>query len=492
MRVALVHTPCPVLLEGSTPWTPVRTNQWPWSSFVLANALRSHGFEVEVLDLRSIANPNDWQSEVGGEYMPPLHYDDRVFTRHLIGDFESKIAACSANVFVVTANFTAEANAVVTTIQAIKRHHPRALVLVGGSDASPPERHTFYLRAGADYVGTGDGDTSLPNFLRQEKRSLQPVFPGGIEPNYSPVRPTFKITGLNYSRYTESGGGPIHPGVFHHGGFAAYTETSRGCARECDFCSDAKSERWKLSVHDLISHLDRYINHGCRLLMISDANLLLNRNPGELRRIFEFLRHRQVAWEFPVGLEVGLLETKQGDLKEEIISDLFWSNRNPSRYAGAHRLLFPVEDALLTRSSLSKLKQVQGRIMRLITRLADTGLPYLNLGIMIGGPHETPDERQNLVRNLDEIHQLVQGLPTRVNFSVFCTSPLPGTDFGRRMTAEGRLARSIEDAPELWTVYGSVLNGDHFSAEATTRFRAELLRRYGMSQVGGKVRPPGT
>jgi len=452
----------------------------------------SNQHDIEILDLRSLQAPADWRQEIGPEYMEPIRYAQSTLTRHLIGNYGERIAQHPADVFVFTANFTSEANAVAQTIRTTKVKWPEALILVGGSDASPQERHEFYFTAGADYIGVGDGDTALPAFLESiQKSRSQPsrLIGGGIMGAFHLPLPNLSF--VDQSRYKESGGGPILPAVFSNGGFAAYTEISRGCSRECAFCSARKTKLLVPPISDVLRHLDHLIDNGCRLLMFSDDNLLLAQRPDELLRIFAHLRERQVAWEFPNGLEVGLLADNDGNFREDLFEALFWNSKNPSKFAGAHRLLVPIEDALLHKSGLSKLKRVQAAyIGELLQRLINTGIPFLNLAIMIGGAQETQADREQLEGQLGLIFGLTRSTATRVNFSIFCTSPLPGTPLGKEITAQGRLSHSIEEAPELWTVFASVINGDNFTAEQTTNYRRELLQRFHMSQDEGKILPP--
>lgn len=491
MKVVFVEHPCPVLLHGGEPWSPIRTNTWPQSQITLAASI-SDEYDVEILDLRSLPSPADWRQEVGPEYLKPILYGRATLTRHLIGNYRDRIAQHPADVFVFTANFTSEANAVAEIIRATKKQWPEALILVGGSDASPEERHQFYLEAGADYIGVGDGDVALPIFLDEIQAGGRPkdrLIKGGVSSGFKLADPNFAL--LQPERYIESGGGPIHPGIFKNGGFAAYTEISRGCSRECDFCSARRTAIWSPPIDEVLKHLDHIIDSGCRLLMFSDDNLLLARKTEELVTIFRHLRERRIAWEFPNGLEVGLLiDHQRGNFREELFETLFWNSTDRSQFVGAHRLLVPIEDALLHRSSLSKLKGVQVLLGGLLRRLLDTGIPFLNLAIMIGGVQESREHRERLEIQLELIYNWIQGSKTRVNFSIFCTSPLPGTGLGRAaMKSKTRLSHGIDKAPELWTVFTSVLNGDHFTAEQTTKYRLELLRRFHMSQEDGKVLP---
>src|SRR5258708_3380462 len=109
---------------------------------------------------------------------------------------------------------------------------------------------------------------------------------------------------------------------------------------------------------------------------------------------------------------------------------------------------------------------------------------------MIGDVAESEDNRRQLEKNLAMLSDTISRYPTRVNFSIFCTSPLPATPMGDDILRSEHLAYSIDDAPELWTVATSVINGMRFSAVETTEYRRQLLQRFGMLQIEGKVKPP--
>lgn len=491
-KIALVSQPCSVLLSGEDPYSPVRTNTWPESQVALAASLQ-RDFEVELLDLRSLSDPGEWRKNLSGEYAEPISYGELTLRRYLIGNYYERIAECTANVFVLTANFTAESNSVARVIEVIREVHPEALILVGGRDASASERHQFYINAGADFIGIGDGDLSLPKFLSEisEKSKYDSrLISGGIPCDFCQKKFDFNLKDFDRYRYRESGGGPIGEGVLSGKSFVAYFETSRGCVRDCPYCTEANTSRWVEPVNDVKARIDQYVAGGCRLFMISDDNLLL-RNSSDLVEIFKYLREHRVAWEFPVGLEMQLLIDPKGGLKENLFEALFWNNINSgsASFAGVHRLLLPLEDILLRQSDLKKLSRAQNEATGVINKLLDVRIPFLNVAIMIGDPKETMSDRIRLENNLEQLYDIARGSNTQMNFSIFCMSPLPGTPFGREMTAKQRLAYSIEDAPELWTIATSVINGDEFSAIENTSYRRKLLSRFNMAQKEGKVFP---
>jgi hypothetical protein len=469
---------------------------------------------VQLLDLRSLDDPSNWKSQLGTAYGAPIQYGDIALERYLIGDYRERIrqSPTDIDVYGLTSNFTYEANAVRETIRALRAHNPKALIAIGGRDAAQPERHKFYFDAGVDFIGEGDADESFARFLQgltteravaterarlggsrrflpmfsQQNDKLIAAIPvaempfidlDAVFPNWDYVRP----------RLRESGGGSILDSVAAKG-FATYVETSRGCPRECNFCTEARTKTIRLDIPALKKQIDHFLDHGAGLLMFSDDNLL-TRKEADLIEIFQYLRDRGTSWEFPVGLEVGLMTDSKKQPKKELIQSLFWNNGKRDDWAGVHRMLFPVEDSLLRSTNLSKLKKnVQTQILEAIL---DTGIPFLNMAIMIGGVQETPDERKILEEKLFEFRRMAEKSQTRINFSVFCTMPLPGTEFSGMMQRDNRVAYDINEHPELWSVFCSVLRGNQYMPEEITSYRRSLLAQHNMQHDLGKVQVTG-
>ncbi len=493
MKISFVSNPNPALLdESGMPYGPIRTNTFPQSQVTLVTTLPKGEYTIELLDARSIENPLEWQKKLTEQYALPINYGGKSLTRQFIGNPEESVSHSSrdVDVYVLSANFTYEANSVRKMIEILKKYNPKSKILVGGTDAAPPERHNFYFKSGADYIGLGDADLSLPQFLDDlRNRRTGAKYPNRLIPQKGQIH--FVDLGrlnelANTNRFSESGGGSVLESVARKG-FAAYIEMQRGCSRECHFCYAAKTPFNRLSVEDTKRQIDNYLANGVGLFMFTDDNTLL-RNPRDLEEIFGYLRNRGAAWEFPNGLEFGLLGTDQTGKwspKKELIDVLFWNNSNKKNYAGVHRLLFPLEDSILRRSSLTKLNRTSKD--HALEEIIDRNIPYVNLGIMTSEPRETPNERRTMERWLSEFYGKTECNYTKFNYSLFCTMPLPGTEFGRQMHAEGRVRYNINEFPELWNIFLSVVDGKNFTAENNTQFRREILHKFGMNQDLGKV-----
>lgn len=493
MKISFVMNPCPALLdEKGKPYGPIRTNTFPQAQLTLASVLDRENYELEFLDTRTLDDPLSWREHLSREYAPPIMYGQTRLERRLVGNLKEKVGNSSkdADVYVLSANFTYEANSIKETIRSLKEHNPRAVIIVGGTDASPSERHDFYFKSGADYIGLGDADRSLPEFLNVLKSgSAKQKYKDRLVPSAGRIH-VVDLDSLqdlmNFQRFSESGGGPILKSVSRKG-FAAYLEMQRGCNRSCNFCYASQTPFDGLSVEETEQQIDNLLMSGAGLLMFTDDNTLL-RSGAELERVFGYLKEKSASWEFPNGLEIGMLgSNNQGrwQPRKSLIDALFWNNGNKNDYAGVHRVLLPVEDSLLRESSLFKLRN--GGQVQLLEELVDRGIPYINLGIMVGDSHENQSERDNLQKNLRRLVEIAHGSNSRINYSIFCTMPLQGTGFGRNMHTEGRVGYNIDEFPELWNVFVSVINGDNFSAEEVTHYRDEILAEYGMGQELGKV-----
>lgn len=502
MKISFVMSPSPALLdEKGQPYGPIRTNVFPQPQITLATALDKTQYEIELLDARTLDNPLVWEPNLSQAYAEPINYGNKRLTRHLVGDFRQRIGASSkdVDVYAISANYTYEANAVKETIRLLREHNPNALIIVGGIDASAASRHQFYFNAGADYIGIGDSDLSLPQFLndvrsgnRQNLRNLQEKYPNRLIPSKGKIHVVdlglLAELNCNTLRFSESGGGGIIDSILYKG-FPAFIEMQRGCSESCSFCTAAGMSFDRLSVNDIKKQIDNYIKNGVSLFMFTDDNTLL-RNPAVLEEIFDYLKQKGASWEFPDGLEVRLLGKKDPVTgiwmpRTSLMDKLFWNNSDYQDFAGLHRLLFPTEDSLLRESNLPKLKEVASQ--QILEELIKRNVPYINLAIMVGAPHETPLERKRLEKNLERLSRIANGTNTQLNYSIFCTIPLPGTRFGEQMFNEGRVRYDITLYPELWNVFVSTLQGDYFTPEQTTEFRRQILDKHDMQQDLGKV-----
>ncbi len=518
VSVHMISVPTPLLLRGDAPVSPNRTNYFPTPQLMLASAIQSR-FEAEGVpwsvhfdDYKSVPDMDAWDADLRPyeefQYGPGWR-----LTKCYVGNGLERLSQelGDADVVCITANFTLEARSVVEAIAALRRLDPNKLILVGGRDAMA--RPDYFVRMGADLVAHGDADYSLPELLVRIYKGLS--LDGLVDKNrLLDTGGRIQLDGLPFmrfeflknplTRYCESGGGRFLQSILDRGG-VAYFETSRGCFRECGFCTERLTKRSDMSVRRFKDEVAWYRANGISTIMLSDDNLLQRLNLGErgereLIEMFEYLRDLNMVWEFPVGLEIGRLIRKGGgEFHERLFDLMFWNNDEPDNFVGAFRSLVPFENVFsVNENDEAKLRKMRSvtENFQIFSRLIATGLPQVNLAVMIGFPNDSAASIADTRRNLDALMKLrgkaVQASPrrigTHVNCSLFTATPFPGTPYYDEMREAKRLEFDIEEHPELWNLYTSVVRGDNFNAVRTTEHRRELLDFTRSNHAGGKVK----
>lgn len=517
--VHMISVPTPILLDGDLPISPNRTNYFPTPQLMLASSvarrLETEGipWNVEFDDYKSVPNMDRWD-ELLIEY-GEFQYGDRKISKCAVGDGMTRLKTelADADVVCITANFTLETRSVVEAIKGLRKLDPNKLIIVGGRDAMA--RPDYYTRMGADLIANGDADYSLPELLSRvyHGKDLSGLLRENILTN---IDGRIRLDGLPFmrfdflknsiKRYCESGGGQFLPSIMAKGG-VSYFETSRGCFRECDFCTERLTQRSEMSLQRFKDEIIWLRANGVRCVMLSDDNILqrLNhaqRGEAELIEMFEFLREMEMIWEFPVGVEIGRLMQKDGGgIHDELLDLMFWNNDKPDDFMGLFRGLIPFENALsipesgVDKMALKKMRSSDENT-QLLARLVEAGVPQLNLAVMVGFPSDTPETVATTKRNLNALMEMRDDLvdnsdltiQSHINFSVFTATPFPGTPYFDEVLESGRMAYDIEEHPELWNLYTSVVRGDTFQAEQNTENRRELISSGRSRQVDGKVR----
>ncbi len=334
---------------------------------------------VGITDLRAIAPLEE-------KHFKTVRWEGhRVDVMRVGASFEQAEAAIrSSDVLGLSSHFTYESGVIVEFMGFAKRLKPGVLIAVGGADVRA--RPEYYLQNGADIVLTGD---VKPEELKSPrgKRIVDYRIPFG-----ELAKPAFDLL-PNLSRYVDSHDGPVPEGVPTPIAFVYFT---RGCFRDCGYCETAgtRHEMIDLQIAELMAR--HYKDSGIRTLNIIDDNLLLGvrkysggkvvgTNEGARDKVislFGMLGGMGFAWEFPNGLEVGLLADENGRLDEELIRALFYRARNErGEIVGAYRLYFPIE-TFEKREGQKKLRElaVQDEVIRY---LCSSGIPEIAFGVII-------------------------------------------------------------------------------------------------------------
>jgi radical SAM superfamily enzyme YgiQ (UPF0313 family) len=306
-----------------------------------------------------------------------------------------------------------------------------------------------------------------------------------------------------FHRYIESGGGGFLGSITKKGNIA-YFSSSRGCYRECDFCTERLSKFSEMRLDRCLEEVNWYKKNNVHTIMFIDDNLMLRMNgkPAGERNLFEmfdYLRKQNMVWEFPIGLEVGqFMDAQRNRIKDLLLEVMLWNNDSIKDFCGAFRMLFPIENLLTgeeKEENLSKMKSLEDNI-KILSMIISKGIPQVNLGIMIGWANDNKQKIRNLENSIDQIRRYCEHInsnstrkiKTAVNYSIFCTTPLPGTPLYQQMLKEKRIKYAIETDPELWNLYTSVLEGDHFKPHEITSIRQDLLTLFHSQHESGKVK----
>lgn len=428
VEISFLSTPTPILMDRDNIISPNRTNYFPISQLTMATnvyeRLEREGipWSVSLHDFKSLKNVEDWDKDLT-EY-GKIKYGDMILTKYIVGEKIKNIVRrlSHSKIICITSNFTFESGVVLSVIKAFKNKNPDTLIVVGGRDASV--RWIFYLNNGADIVGLGDCDKSLPEFFYRlyNGRNLAGIYKdqlllstdAKIDMNNLPYL-NFEFVKENLHLYNESGGGGFLNSILNRGNIAYY-ETSRGCFRECEFCLERLSRSSEVHLERYFQDIDWYRKNNINTVMFSDDNLLQRMNKGqkgetELITFFNYLKMNKMVWEFPVGLEIGrLIDTKTKKIREDLFNVMLWNNDSVENFSGLFRLLFPFENSLSIsgndRMKLKKMRDLHDNL-NILQAMISKGIPQINVGIMIGFSDETIHNIEEIKRKIKIINQLL-------------------------------------------------------------------------------------
>ncbi len=187
---------------------------------------------------------------------------------------------------------------------ALRRALPDVIIVLGGPEVSFRAGDVLQNNNQVDYILSGEGEKSLPEFLRavlcKDKMELlseqaQKAIPGlcgrkdGTIFESAPDMPGVAVPSPLTSGYAEAVQGRI-----------AYFETSRGCPYSCAFCLSGSCGRLRLfDLDTLLPDLMRLANSGTRTIKFVDRTF--NANPAHANKILQFILEHY-GKEIPVGI----------------------------------------------------------------------------------------------------------------------------------------------------------------------------------------------
>lgn len=447
------------------------------------------------------------------------HYEDRCKTKYgelqlgaitlekyRIGlPFDAVIAeVVGADVIGINSNFTHSRRIVADFIRFCAEQNPRAVIVLGGTDATvAPE---FHIECGAHVVVRGEGELCFADLLTCIDKGLEfddvpnIVFrakDGAIKHTAKTflsrsgsynvnemLPPDLDIVDLD--SYSDTGEGKPPFGI--EGPFIS-VETSRGCAQACSFCATPSTKgRFRfMQLEKIRKHFEYFQSKGIRTLLFQEDNLLsrihrhasgksaFDEGRAELFDMFDLARSMGFCWEFTNGIELGQFE-HEGVVDHELIKVMFDSAFVNGELVGCYRATLPLENLTDESSKLFRKLKPLGVIKDVLEGIVKTGVHSLSFNVIIGRPE---DDEYNLCLTYlrsQEIRDICKKFnpAVQVYFNVYILSLLPGTvDFKHH---NDRLAYDLDKDPEVITFYLGSLRTDHFSPLEITQARGAMAK----------------
>ncbi|AJF59677.1 MAG: cobalamin-dependent protein [Candidatus Diapherotrites archaeon] len=367
-----------------------------------------------------------------------------------------------SDVIGISTHFSFESSIVKEFMHYARAKKPNVKIMVGGADAKA--RPGFYLQCGADKVFTEDFN---PVELDKDW-SEQKIVWNYPHPLKKLCKPDFSLL-ENIDEYKDSHDGPVPEGVPFPIGFIYFT---KGCPRDCDFCESRLSKYNTLDLESSVNSLEFYRESGVKSLNIVDDNLLLQTASPDGRKkvmlLFKEIARLGFAWEFPNGLEVGLL-FRDGKVDEELFNALFFREETGGAIKGCYRLYFPIE-TFDEREKYHKLKglDVQNAI---ISALAKKQIPEIAFGVIL--PVQANQNTMAAIRSeYKKIRLLLKSKSkgrTIARYGIFNLIPLATF---RNMNTK----YPIDNYPELWNFYTPPYDGVNLTAKELFETRMSLTK----------------
>lgn len=512
LRVTLFSVPAPgQCIKGDDRFLgTVRTNMHkaPLTALVagLRNTLlaRNVVVDLKICDMQT-QGASRYEDRCKVKY-GELKLGDIILEKYRIGQpFEAVVSkVVSSDVIGINSNFTHSRSIVADFIRFCTVQNPRAVIVLGGTDATvAPE---FHLNCGAHVVVKGEGELCFADLLEcvEKNWSFDNVRNIAFRAEDGTIHHTTKtflsrsgaydVNGMlppdlelvDLESYSDTGEGKPPFGI--QGPFIS-VETSRGCAQACSFCATPSTKgRFRfMQLEKIRQHFEYFKSKGVRTLLLQEDNLLsrIHRHSSghsafsdgrdELFDMFNLARDMGFCWEFTNGIELGQFE-HEGVVDHELIRAMFDSTVVNGDLVGCYRATLPLENLTDESSKLFRKLKPLGVIKNVLESIVNTGVHSLSFNVIIGRPE---DDEHNLCLTYlrsEEIRNVCKAFNSKVQiyFNVYILSLLPGTvDFKRH---HHRLVYDLNVDPEVITFYLGSLNTDYFSPLEITQARGAMAK----------------
>lgn len=296
-----------------------------------------------------------------------------------------------------------------------KEKNASGIVIAGGPD--PTFRAEEWLKQGAaDIVAVGEAEQTLyelMNQLMQDPDSLSDIDGIAFKNKHEVIftKPRKLMTREELSQLPQ----PFYDAKIRAGITTATIETSRGCPNDCDFCSVTKfyGREYRTKSNEYVLEGLRKLRDLRKTIFFTDDNFA--GYPKRTMNLLHAIYENGLARNSCAQVTVKAAENK------EIVNAL--------KNAGIHLLCLGIESVNdETLRSLGK-PYTAKQNRENVERLREEGF-WVHGMMMIGGEGDTPQSvRQDfewIKANLDTVQ-------------LFSATPVPGTEFAKRMKLEGRI-----------------------------------------------------
>jgi len=460
VRVLLIQPPFTTRVVFKSKRPPMYE---PLGLAYLAAAVREKGYDVAVLDCIAEAW---WVQRPDGE-LTRFGLPEPEIERE-IGDFAPDLIG-------VTCQFTGFDKDCLDVATLAKRALPNVPVVFGGADATA-RADTFIQNPNIDVIVRGEGETPFLAILEHYARARKlPVHVPGttVAGCVNPVAD--EIADLDTVPMPARGLLPMKTYLEDQKAIMPYAKrrpigfmiSSRGCPYNCIFCSTTKIWRkWRpRSPKCVVDEIELLVNdYGCHEIAFQDDSFLAN--PARVSTICDEILRRSIdiSWTVPPGLTVPTVN-------EEVLCGM--------RAAGFYRACFPIESGDPAMLAYIRKPIKLDRVRAIIEYCNQLGLwTYGNF--IIGFPEQTPESVEKTAE-----YAINSGLDM---INVYVAQPYAGSDLYDVFQDLGLL-----DAPEAdaSTVFHTMYDTKHFTAEELRAKRDEIYRRFTRQRIRRLFTPKG-